>query len=780
MLSSASLAAYRTSMKLANPLEANDWDIFAFIKFIASLQLAVWVVLGLNAAGVQIPILREVLALVYLLFVPGIILLRVLRLHHLNIIEGVLYTVGLSAATVMLTGLFINAAYVFITPQPLSLLPFMGTMTAVVVVLCLVSYRRDRDYSRSTTIDVRLPSSPLLPSLLLLPFVSVLGAYLVNTRGSSVGSIIVLLGVAALILVCGFTNVVPKRYYSLAVLMIAIALLLNNTLITNYLWGFDIQIERYVAQFVVTNGFWGAPPSFDRNTLNLNTMLSITMLAPLLSIVTGMSVTWVFKLIFPLLLALVPLGLFRLYEKLTSARIALFGVFFFMVTFSFYTELLAMARQEIAELFVVALLLLLVDKQMPRVPRFSLLGLFGFSLIVSHYAVTYIFVFCFILAWLILLVVGSFDVRALTQRIARARDPDRVVPRFRRPRRLRSNISAVFVVGFTVIAAVWYRFANNSEPFDQFARILVMTLAYLGIRAPLALLNGASANNASDVTLPTLTSNANGLDTTGIQSILAYKLPLHQITEYLIIVALIMTMVGFLFALKERSRLKFSNEYLAFSAAMWVVLYLCATQPYFAMNLNLSRFVQIAQIPLSVFLVIGLAGIFSVVKRRSAKFASQGTMSPPFKLLACFMVVLFLFNVGLVYKVAGELNDSPTLISLDTSVDYAKFNDQEMIAAKWIGANASGGIIAADSFRYYAVYTYAPTQARMLASGGSWTDLAPGSYIYLGTPNLQTGQLVVGLNTLTNLPIELDASYYVGGSSNIYSNGYAQVYVVTA
>ena len=200
--------------------------------------------------------------------------------------------------------------------------------------------------------------------------------------------------------------------------------------------------------------------------------------------------------------------------------------------------------------------------------------------------------------------------------------------------------------------------------------------------------------------------------------------------------------------------------------------------PIFAANLNLSRFVQIAQIPLSVFLVIGLAWVFSAVKRRGAKVASQGTMSPPFRVLACFMVVLFLFNAGLVYKVAGELNDSPTLIALDTSVDFAKFNDQEMVAARWIAANASGGIIAADVFRSYAVYTYAPAQARVLSSGGSWASLAPGSYVYLGTPNVQTGKLVLGLNSLTNLPMQLDTSYYVGGRSLIYSNGYAQVYRV--
>jgi len=448
-----------------------------------------------------------------------------------------------------------------------------------------------------------------------------------------------------------------------------------------------------------------------------------------------------------------------------------------MVTFSFYTELLTMARQEIAEFFVVALLLLLVDKQMRRMPRFSLFGVFGLSLIVSHYALTYVFLFCFILAWLMLLVVGSFDVRALMQRFARKGDADRSVPPFRRPRRLSNGISAVFVVGFTLIAALWYRFANNSQPFDSFVRIFATTLAYIGIRGPYAQLSGAFY--ASDVPFPTTVSRANGgLDTTGLQSIITYQLPLHQVTEYLVLLALITAFLGLLFALKERSRLKFSNEYLAFSVAMLVVLCLCIAQPLFAASLNLSRFVQISQIVLSVFLVVGLAGVFSVVKRRGAKVASRGTISPPFKALACFMVVLFLFNVGLVYKAAGELNDSPTVMALDTSVDFGKFNAQEMIAAKWIGGNASGGIIAADDFRYYAVYTFDPGQATMLPSGGSWSNLAPGSYIYLGTPNVQTGKLVVGLNTLTNLPTELDARYYVGGSSNIYSNGYAQVYRV--
>ncbi|MGA7076478.1 MAG: hypothetical protein WBZ42_08055, partial [Halobacteriota archaeon] len=255
-------------MHVRNPLEANDWDFASFFVLIASLQALVWVLLGLDAVGLRVPILRELLVLIYLLFVPGILLLRILKVHELDSIEGLLYTVGLSVATVMLTGLFMNAAYLRFIPRPISLLPFIATMTALVAVLLLLCYRRDRAFSRPTVIDVRLRSSPVPVALCLLPFMSVFGAYWFNLYGTSVGVIITLLSVAALILVCGFTSWVPRRYYGLAILVAAVALLLHNALISNFLWGNDIQGEYAVAQFVVSNGFWGAPPAITQLSLN--------------------------------------------------------------------------------------------------------------------------------------------------------------------------------------------------------------------------------------------------------------------------------------------------------------------------------------------------------------------------------------------------------------------------------------------------------------------------------------------------------------------------------
>jgi len=106
-------------MNFRNPLEANDWDIAAFLTLIASLQASVWLLLALDAFGLHVPILQELFVLIYLLFVPGTILLRVFKLHNLNPIEGLLYAVGLSVTTVMLTGVFMNTVYSLFIPRPL-------------------------------------------------------------------------------------------------------------------------------------------------------------------------------------------------------------------------------------------------------------------------------------------------------------------------------------------------------------------------------------------------------------------------------------------------------------------------------------------------------------------------------------------------------------------------------------------------------------------------------------------------------------------------------------
>jgi len=66
-------------IEIPNPLTMNDWNIVAFLKVIVVLQVVLWGVIVLDSTPLEIPILRALFAFVYLMFVPGITLLRVLR-----------------------------------------------------------------------------------------------------------------------------------------------------------------------------------------------------------------------------------------------------------------------------------------------------------------------------------------------------------------------------------------------------------------------------------------------------------------------------------------------------------------------------------------------------------------------------------------------------------------------------------------------------------------------------------------------------------------------------
>jgi hypothetical protein len=46
-------------MQINNLFQMNDWEIKKFLKVILTIQLAMWGVIGLDAIGLQIPIIRQ-------------------------------------------------------------------------------------------------------------------------------------------------------------------------------------------------------------------------------------------------------------------------------------------------------------------------------------------------------------------------------------------------------------------------------------------------------------------------------------------------------------------------------------------------------------------------------------------------------------------------------------------------------------------------------------------------------------------------------------------------
>lgn len=233
----------------------NDWKLKKFLKLDLSIQFAVWGIIGLDVSGIQIPILRQIIGFIYLTFIPGTLILRILKLHKLGNIETVLYAGGLSIVT-LFTGLFINTVYPLIgISRPISFPSLMITISAIVLLLCILCYVRDKDFSNPSFIDVREVLSPSVLFLCLIPFLAILGTYLVNFYHNNILLMLLIVIIAAVAIFIGFNHVIPKQLYLLAVFVIAISLLYHRSLLTMYLIGTNVQYEYFYHRLVTFNGY---------------------------------------------------------------------------------------------------------------------------------------------------------------------------------------------------------------------------------------------------------------------------------------------------------------------------------------------------------------------------------------------------------------------------------------------------------------------------------------------------------------------------------------------
>ena len=125
----------------------NDWqlkDCLLLSGGLTGLQVLLTV---LSQAGVAIPVVQQITGFLFLTFVPGVLLLRILRVHGINIFESAAYSVGLSLTLIMFSGAIIN----FLLPpfgirNPISPYPILITLTVETLVLMGAAWFRDRHY----------------------------------------------------------------------------------------------------------------------------------------------------------------------------------------------------------------------------------------------------------------------------------------------------------------------------------------------------------------------------------------------------------------------------------------------------------------------------------------------------------------------------------------------------------------------------------------------------------------------------------------------------------
>ena len=801
---------------MINLFQLNDLNIKSFLKVILAIQLAMLGVIGADAIGLQIPIIRQLISFIYLIFVPGIVILRILKLHKLGNIETLLYTVGLSIATLMFTGLFMNTVYPLIgISGPISITTLIITISVIVLILCILSYVRDKDFSAPNYIDIKEVLSPPVLFLCLVPFLSIFGTYLVNFHHNNILLMFLIIIIALIVVSIAFNKFIPKNLYPLAVFVIALSLLFYRTLISMYISGFDIHYEYYVVNLVKTNGIWDSTiPE------GLNAMLSLVMLAPISSNICGMSLTWVFKIIYPLLFSLVPLGLYRVFQKQTDDKIAFLACFFFVSLNHFYTSMPVLLRQQIAALFLVVLILLMIDKKMGKIKRSFLFIVFGVSLVVSHYGLSYIYMFCIISAWLLLILAENPEMQKLTRNFHSKFGRYKSEKLAGNPISLNARdrtISSTFVLLFITFALTWYMYVSSSTVFDS--------LIHLG--------DHITSSISTDFLTP---------EVSRVQRFLVPQTPLERLLRVVNIIInylkQIFIITGVLVVLLKHRELKFEKEYVAFSMLNLVIYSVCIAPPFLspllaASGTDLGRLSLITFIFLAPFCVIGGLTVFRMISRvvkaswkavqqfkirrkrkihralnpkRSKIFSAKSnygnapwtneTMRKWLKVLSVYFVIFFLFQTGFVREVTQDYTGSPSLNQEwvekygDTEKKAGLYSavtpEQEVFSARWLSMNMNPGEKVYATYmdaRVHALTSYGMIPIKDVPKLTNTTKtIQKDAYVYLQYLNV-----VEGIGTEFKQSLRDDEgrySYYnmteishlFAGENKIYSNGGSEVY----
>ncbi len=792
-------------MEFRNIFTLNDWKFKEFLIVILSIQLLMWVVGFFSYNQMHIPIFNDIITLLYMALVPGVLILRILKLHKLGNTFTTLLSVGLSIISVLLVGLFMNQVYPHIgISKPIETIPLLVTFTVYNMILLLLAYKRDKEYFHysSSKLSFELLSSNQFLCLCILPLIAIIGAYTLQYYGRNEIQILLLLLICALVLVMAW-GYLKQEYYHIAIFSIALSILYYSVLISNHIWGYDIFFEYQFATYVIKNGIWDHtwPHAY-------NAMLSVVMYAPIYNKLSGMTLTWILKFIYPFLFSLISIGLYKIFEKHTGGKIAFLAAFFFIAYNGFsYGWMVQMARQQIAEIFLVLLVWLMIDRQIPQNKRKILYLLFGIGLILSHYSVTYLFMFMLLATIVTLsLLSSSFGNIVNTILITFGAQRKYFGKYFKVKDQTISLPLSLFFIGFIV---VYYSLTADSKPiaslFDALKIVSknVNTIVSSGSINPMIILSGLGSilillvvaykifnkisddRNIEDIEVHPFIKNQvmkiRQMSLRRRQAIIvaatifaflyiwwpfSYMDIVSINAQRVILFSVYFILVGFIMNIIEPRYLHFTREYNAFALFNLVILACGLYIPAFRGQLSLQRIYEVTFVVLAPFCIIGLYYISNSVIGLIKTTELRKRVGITMKVIGIFLVLFFILNTGLIDYEVGQ----PSTLPIDNTIDAPIFSQGEYAGVAWFKNyydNNQNNTLFSDAFSNILLYWLNDMHT---TNPKNMSDMEPRSYLFLRSNNIRHTSFLYGNGEY--LPLDEPISK----SSKIYDNGDSQIY----
>jgi uncharacterized membrane protein len=359
--------------------------------------------------------------------------------------------------------------------------------------------------------------------------------------------------------------------------------------------------------------------------------------------------------------------------------------------------------------------------------RSLLLMAFSLSLIVSHYALSFVFVGFLLIAGGVLLFAN----------------------RSRKTEILATGISVRFALLYTVMSFSWYScVTGSSSVIDAVRSLELIRISFIG-----EFLNPAATQGLA---------------------VLTTELPyfLHRVVLYVNLVAQGLIVIGVCSTLMTTNRKSTGGLNLVFSWTAFVLMIAAMLVPYVLSTFNGTRLYQIGLIFLFPYVVVGSL-TFGKLFRRIPHL--RGIIVAKHKepiLFSFFLAASLLLNSGFMYEVA---HDHPNVYTLDGAVDGPRFNEREMSGASWLIESKDGSLVHADIYRCLLVNSLSWGTALSLTLDVNHTKA--GEYIFLGTLNCEEGRAVVRdfVGSVYNTPSIRIAGVF-DGRDLVFDNGGSRIF----
>ena len=618
-----------------------------------------------------------------------------------------------------------------------------------------------------------------------------LGLIIYSAVGAQVNSKItpyVVIGVVFILCFLSAFKYIKQKDYPIYLFGVGLSLLYSVSMLGLHVVGADISKELFVSRQILQEGF-----NLNNPDLGIyGSSIVLTLLAPGLSRLLNLNLTWVYKLIFPIFLAgTIPL-LYLTWKTQIGEQKAWWAAILFGITPVLTLEIIGIAKSMVAEFLLAGTLLLLVSKINWK-PKTVGLTVLTILCMLCHYVIG-IMLLGFLSIGVVILGIGTWRKWNIFNAGKKA---------------LVTLLIVVSISGITgyyyfsnvaegkvsnVVVEVAHSTTNIRENIDKIEKdqikALIESQKYVETpeypESSVTIEPSATATEEYSLNIfsyilgqSPLVKAGIALDLTKVHGWgLAFRL-----IQYLIELLMVL---GLIFYLIKPKRYNFTPEFIAGVIGAVLMLACCIFLPSFSLLINMTRFYQLSLFFLAPFCIVGIDIIGTSIRKDKIK-----------NWLACgILVVYFVFTSGLVFKFAGykelSIQSTPPGIALSNERIglFGVHYEGDLECAEWLAYESKNIPIISGLHGGRLLCSYIPSfprlfkelqDYRLITVGNLWNPPeADNYYIFLTERNVTEGvAMTYGKDFIAGTRDSGDIPDWIWQIPEVFKSGKSKVLEVT-